>query len=297
MIKKRLAVLTMMAMTTIALATGCGKKEDNNKNILTTQENVSVTEGNSTEETQTETQPEALIEASADDFYYEFNEAGGITLTHYMGEATVVVIPTTIDGKKVTILRKGCFGNNDRITKVVCPEFLEEIGEQAFVNCYGLEEIVLNDGLKSVGAHAFLNCQLKEVIMPDSIVAIFEFAFGSAGIETVEISTGLTELSNGSLFKANITTIVVPNNIKTIGPVAFGSCANLQTVVIEEGCESIAQYAFGDCPNLTSVVIPASVTEIGNKIVDKSPNAVLTVQPGSYAEQYAIDNGIAYVNP
>jgi hypothetical protein len=41
-------------------------------------------------------------------------------------------------------------------------------------------------------------------------------------------------------------------------------------------------------------VLPESVTSIGDGVFDGCDALVLTVPAGSYAEQYAKDNGIAY---
>lgn len=78
----------------------------------------------------------------------------------------------------------------------------------------------------------------------------------------------------------------------------FAGSQQLETIVIEEGVEKIDRQAFAGCIELKEVSIPTSVTEIGEKVFDKANDAlVLTVQPGSYAESYAKENGIAYVNP
>ena len=49
-----------------------------------------------------------------------------------------------------------------------------------------------------------------------------------------------------------------------------------------------------DC---AEVKIPDGVTEIGNYAFYNCDNLTMTVGRGSYAEQYAVDNGINYMYP
>ena len=76
---------------------------------------------------------------------------------------------------------------------------------------------------------------------------------------------------------------------------AFGQCDMLTHVVIPEGTEAIGHSCFFKCESLVSVEIPSSVTEIGADIFKDCPeNAVIIGVAGSYAEQYANENGITF---
>ena len=52
---------------------------------------------------------------------------------------------------------------------------------------------------------------------------------------------------------------------------------------------------FNYCDKLETVVVPKSVEKIGNGCFLDSDNLTLQVVSGSYAEQYAINNGIPYI--
>ena len=57
--------------------------------------------------------------------------------------------------------------------------------------------------------------------------------------------------------------------------------------------ESIGNYAFAGCFSLTSVSFPESLVSIGNDIFYADEKIVLTVPDGSYAEEWAEENGIS----
>lgn len=58
---------------------------------------------------------------------------------------------------------------------------------------------------------------------------------------------------------------------------------------------ALGEAAFLGCDALTQVILPDSLTRIGEGAFMYCYDLVLTVVKGSYAEQYAKDNGIPYV--
>ena len=55
------------------------------------------------------------------------------------------------------------------------------------------------------------------------------------------------------------------------------------------------QFLFHQCPNLKEVVIPATITKIAEDTFSECPaDLTLKVASGSYAEQYAQEQGINY---
>ena len=95
---------------------------------------------------------------------------------------------------------------------------------------------------------------------------------------------------------------IIPEGIVSIGDYAFGLCYYFDSIIIPGGVTHIGKRVFDECDNLRTVMIPDSVTYIGDAMFGEnyddfggfSWSGTLIVTKGSYAEQYAKDNGISY---
>ncbi len=91
-----------------------------------------------------------------------------------------------------------------------------------------------------------------------------------------------------------MTGLVIPKSVKKIGNFAFEGCSALKKIVIPEGIKEIGDWMFGDCSSLEEVVVPESVDEISWSAFNRCPKLTLRAPKGSYAEQYANENGIKF---
>lgn len=101
---------------------------------------------------------------STADFDYSF-EGNKITITRYKGSGGAVVIPATINGKRVTKIGNGAFdtGINDNIKSVIIPNGVTEIGQRAFRFCHGLTSITIPKSVTSIGDLAFDETNISSV--------------------------------------------------------------------------------------------------------------------------------------
>lgn len=92
----------------------------------------------------------------------------------------------TIPGS-VEIIGMAAF-NASGIEKINFNEGLLEIDDRAFVFCSSLQRVVLPEGLEVIGDSAFSCCtSLKEIILPSTLVKIEKFAFENTAIEEMII--------------------------------------------------------------------------------------------------------------
>ncbi|MBQ4451219.1 MAG: leucine-rich repeat domain-containing protein [Clostridia bacterium] len=177
-----------------------------------------------------------------------------------------------------------CDLKSDRCEHYSIPYGVRIIGSFAFYNSPNIKSFEIPGSVETIGDYAFCkNTEIQKIAIPEGVRAIGESAFD-----------GCSELRS----------IIIPGSVKSIGKDAFKSCMVLKEVQLKEGVTTIGECAFAKCYNLELVVIPASVTSIGENAFDLERYASYTVNEkltmivtkGSYAEQYCIENEIAFVH-
>ncbi len=81
-----------------------------------------------------------------------------IEIEQYTGDESIVSIPETVEGKRVTSVKKYAFRECRGINEVILPDSIETIGSHAFYNCRRLKKITLSDRAADIGDGAFKNC-------------------------------------------------------------------------------------------------------------------------------------------
>ena len=167
----------------------------------------------------------------------------------------------------------GAFSDFDSLTGIVIPDGVLWIGSYAFDGCRSLMSVTIPSSVTSIGDSAFSGCEnLTSITIPDGVTSIGKEAFANCG---------------------NLTEITIPGTVTGIGDGAFW-CSSLINVTILEGVTSIGEGAFDSCRSLTSIMIPDSVTRIGGGSFWGCDDLTIHAPTGSYAEQYADDNGIPF---
>ena len=84
----------------------------------------------------------------------------------------------------------------------------------------------------------------------------------------------------------------LPEDLETVEMEAF-SGSGASTVVIPQGMKTIEGRAFSSCASLDAAYIPDSVTSIGQEAF--SDQVTIYAPSGSFAEDYASENGLSFV--
>ncbi len=159
---------------------------------------------------------------------------GKVTVTGCEGEQPNLVIPATIDGKKVTAIAQGAFAGKEHMRHVLLPDSIKEIGMDAFAECSSVEEVNIPKSCKNIDNRAFFNCSSLKAIDLKNVEHLGFEAFKCTGIESV----------------------TVPDSAKVIDDCVFQECHDLKTAVLGKGTDSVAGAMFMFCENLTKVTIP-----------------------------------------
>ena len=108
---------------------------------------------------------EAAVNADAAEALFTYTVEGGrATVTGYLGESAVVVIPSTLGGVPVCAIADRAFENCTELTRVTVGEGIEHLGWFAFSGCIGLESVTLPASLSKIEYGAFLNCPATLVV-------------------------------------------------------------------------------------------------------------------------------------
>ena len=93
------------------------------------------------------------------DYQYRLYTDGTAELYFYeVNKATEVVVPSEIDGHKVTAIGDECFVWMAFLTDVTIPDGVTYIGVEAFSGCGNLLNLRLPSSLTHIAANAFLGC-------------------------------------------------------------------------------------------------------------------------------------------
>ena len=246
---------------------------------------------------------------------YAYNNTLAV-ITGYSGTAVDVIIPKTIDGKTVTAIGYSAFENKN-IKSVVIEAEITDIPDKCFWSCHYLETVTFPTTLKSIGNSAFHGCYaLSCPITLDGVeVEGQAFAFAHA-LTTVSIKnadsigfyafagcdalTSLTienvkAIENQSFMDCTSLNSVSLKDVETIGSEAFSGCTTLGKVVLPDGLKNISSSTFADCTLLSGVYIPESVAGISNTAFANDSFLTIYGKAGSYAQTYAVSNGILFV--
>ena len=197
-----------------------------------------------------------------------------------------VVIPSEIDGKKVTIIGENAF-EGAVVDSVSIPETVVEIKDCAFYQST-ISSIVFSNGLKKIDEYAFSGCEyLTSVKFPESIEEIGDYAFNSCynisyyDFPDKGVITGNNALGEGvwyysrpdgpivfgktfymiKAYSQNYATVDIPDDIEVIGCNAFSGSYNLTSIDLPDSVRYIGSYAFSNS-GISEITIPEKVTRI-----------------------------------
>ena len=89
------------------------------------------------------------------DFEYSILDDGTVKITDYTGSDSKLVIPSTIDGKKVTSIGGYAFEYCTSLTSITIPNSVTSIWNSAFNTCTSLTSITIPNSVTRIGNYAF----------------------------------------------------------------------------------------------------------------------------------------------
>lgn len=192
------------------------------------------------------------------------------------------------------------FSENSGIEELYIPDSVVDIATGAFRDCTNLKKVKMSSSVKLIASYAFYNCTaLEEFTWNSDIKLIADYAFYNcralknfnfAGVELVYPnsfkSSGVTLVTLGHDKNDEATDLIM------VETQSFMGCENLDTVAIGGNVTTIKSEAFASCSNLETAVISDSVINIAPNAFDNCDSLTIYCEEGSYAQKFAIKNDI-----
>lgn len=198
---------------------------------------------------------------------------------------------------------------------VTIPKCVSTIGERAFSKCSSLQTVKIPDSVSSIDERAFSYCSgLTSITIPKKVFWIGDGAFENCEkLTSLTLAEGLDHIGQSAFaYCTGLTCVKIPSSVTEIDRWAFSHCKNLTMVElaeraprvvdpsdeeyehVEESTIKIGPGAFDGCEKLSSVTLPDNVTEIERMAFYNCPNVTIRAHEGSYAAQYALENGLLF---
>ncbi|MCH5148258.1 MAG: leucine-rich repeat protein [Clostridiales bacterium] len=186
------------------------------------------------------------------------------SLTEYHGDGVVkdgqegvVEIP---DGKNIMTIGERAFADNTKITKVIIPKSVTEIGEYAFIGCTNLKEVCfVSDADDDYTADGFVSASGLKLIR--------KYAFkGCSSLETLDLrNCKVISIAHEAFANCvNLKQIIKSTAIGTAYDRAFMGCSSLESIDLS-GLHVAGRNVFSGCTSLTSITTD-KFTAIGDNM-------------------------------
>ena len=237
----------------------------------------------------------------ASDFQYEI-VGDTAKITRFIGSATVVKIPETVEDQPVAVIGRDSFKQSRDFTAVILPKTTKIIEDGAFFNCSWLRHITIPEGVIRIDEGAFAGCALTEVFLPASVTHFSNAVYQCPSFVSIEVDprNSVFKSIDGILYDKQVTAVLrcpegrtkpvtLPPTVHHVGRMAFHHCVNISSITLPDAVDSVGQMAFYRCTKLERISIPRGVTKIEAQTFVDCPRLESISLPEGLQE---IDDGV-----
>ena len=207
-----------------------------------------------------------------------------VKITKYKGTDESIVIPSEIDGKKVTVIGSSAFYGFKSLKNIEIPDGITSIENYAFCQCWSITCLSVPESVTSIGTGAFRFCgDLKEIKLPSNLTVLSDSLFGA--------DANLEYITFGDAEKTD--TVIIPETVQKMGNYVFMNCEKIKNIKLPSNLKSIGKTCFQGCISLTGLFIPQSVESIGGGIFADC-DALQSVEIEDENNKFIFKDGILY---
>ena len=216
---------------------------------------------------------------------------GTMKITKFVnnGNETVVFVPETISGAKVTVIGAGAFKEILNVTHVSMPDTVTVIEDYAFYACNDLISVDLSVNVQKIGNYAFSDCNyLKSIDLPYALRTLGNYAFSNTDLSKIVIRPTLTNWGTTPFFCSRLQSVDILDGVTAIPAGAFCNTPNLKEVFIPSSVTKIGELAFAECTSLSKITLNEGLLTIGSSAFDSTAISTI-IFPSTLTEIYDID--------
>lgn len=226
--------------------------------------------------------------------YYYHKDLGMIPITSiqlvdlHKTTATKLIIP-----EGIRTICDNALDASQTIVEISLPDTLEVIGNEAFQSSEALTTIRMSSNLVSLGDRCFENCTLLTAVeLPSTLTSLGKQCFyGCRSLQSVTMAGQPTEIPKQAFAGCRaLERITLPEGLLRIGESAFSSCEKLNAVSLPDTLVAIGAKAFINS-GIQVLILPAAMEEIGDQAFAES--GLTEVRFKNTAEQGELTLGTA----
>lgn len=155
----------------------------------------------------------------------------------------------------------------------------ESLAEEAFLNFYNLESLILPSTIETIPYMAVAECvKLQSITIPAAVTEIEDRAFENCRmLSSVNFAKdgALTRIGNWAFYNNHeLTNLVIPEGVTEVGHAAFYGCTYLAEMTLPSTVQEIADNGFALCAKLkrmnVDAILPPTVAARTFEEVDRS---------------------------
>lgn len=132
-----------------------------------------------------------------------------------------------------------------------------------------IENYKIKEGTVAIANSVFfsndIRTSLKNILFPDSVIAIGKSAISNCRIEQLKLPASLRYIGSFAFDWNELKSISFPKNIQKIGSYAFKDCGQLERIEFNGLPKSIGSEIFSGCTALKEIVIPQGSSDFFEK--------------------------------
>lgn len=220
------------------------------------------------------------------DFEYQILSDGTAEITRYTGSETDLVIPSEVNGCKVSGISSNCFADCSNLKSITISENISDIDSYTFENCTNLVNIFVDSNNEVFSS--------KDGVLYDkSATTLIKYPSGRIDKDYL-IPDFVTSIGRCAFYSCcSLEYISMNDNVQDISSLAFYKCPVLKKVILGNGINSIESSTFAACNALESVNIPENVTYIYNEAIYECPS-IAEISVDENNAYFSSSDGILY---